>query len=114
MVAAIIAIIAAIAIPNILRVRVSANDAMAQSTLKAVAAALENYMVVKGFYPDSTDDLIGDTPPYLNKDYFAGTHAGFTYVATLSQYSYSVEASPVIEGQSGTTTLTMTTGGVVN
>ena len=113
MVVVIIAILAAIAIPNLLRARVAANDAMAQSTLKAIGTAFENYMTVHGKYPDDTDTLLGDTPPYLNKDYFIGTHAGFTYSTTLGMYDYTVEADPVIEHQTGTTAFTLTTGGVI-
>ena len=42
-VVAIIALLAAIAIPNLLRARVSANDALAQSTLRAISTAAETF-----------------------------------------------------------------------
>ncbi len=90
----IIALLSAIVIPNILAMRIRANDAVAQSTLRTIYSSLQNYMNVHSRYPDSTDDLIGDTPPYLNKDYFDGTHSGFTYTADLNSYSYNVRATP--------------------
>lgn len=110
---AIIALLALEAIPSLLRSRISTNDAVAQSTLKSIAMALENYMVVNGYYPDSTNSLLGVSPPYLNKDYFAGTHSGYTYTANISNYSYTVRAIPNVAGQTGTTTYTVTTGGVL-
>jgi len=109
----IIALLALIAIPNLLRARISANDAVAQSMLKNIAVALEDYMTVNNQYPGSTNLLLGITPPYLNKDYFAGTHMGYTYTANISTYSYTITADPVIVGKTGTTTYTMTTGGVI-
>jgi len=109
----IIALLAVIAIPNLLRARILASDAVAQSTLKNIAVALEDYMTVNNQYPISTNLLLGLTPPYLNKDYFAGTHTGYTYTANMSIYSYTITANPVVLGQTGTTTFTLTTGGVI-
>jgi len=70
-------------------------------------------MTVNNQYPGSTNLLLGITPPYLNKDYFSGTHMGYTYSANISVYSYTITADPVVVGQTGTTTYTMTTGGVI-
>jgi Tfp pilus assembly protein PilE len=107
-----IVLLTTIAIPNILKARISANDVMAQSTLKSVSIALENYLAINSNYPTSTDDLTNITPPYLNKDYFTGQHSGYTFVAGLSTYEYAVTANPVELGRTGTTTYVITTGGV--
>jgi len=109
----IIALLALLAIPNLLRARISASDAIAQSTLKSIAVALEDYMMLNNQYPGSTNSLLGISPPYLNKDYFSGTHMGYTYTADIASYSYTIVAAPFIVGQTGTTTYTMTTGGVL-
>jgi len=42
-VVAIIALLAAIAIPNLLRARISANDALSQSTLKTMSTGAESF-----------------------------------------------------------------------
>ena len=104
--------LAALIIPNALKARMSANDVMAQATLKTVAGGMENYFFSKSRYPADTDDLVNDTPPYVNKDYFTGTQAGFIYEATLNPDSYVLTASPSIFGKTGSTTYTITTGGV--
>ena len=109
----IIGLLAAIAIPNLLGTKVASNDAVAKSTLKTVSTALENYSAIIGTDPSSTVQLIGDTPPYLNKDYFAGTHAGFSYTANLTDYSYTLTADPQTIGTTGSRSFTMTTGSVL-
>ena len=63
---AIIALLAAIAIPNLLRSKTAANESSAQSTLKTISGALENYYAVNNKYPTDTNLLLGAAPPYLN------------------------------------------------
>jgi type IV pilus assembly protein PilE len=109
----IIALLAAIAIPNLLRVKINANDASAKATLKTISNALENFMSTNQNYPNDTTSLIGITPPYLAKDYFTGTYNGYTYSASLTNYDYVVTANP-IASSSGTTTITLTTGGIIS
>ena len=110
---AILAILTMIAIPNILRVRMLANDAIAQTTLKTISKAIEQFLINNSTYPASVDELTTATPPYLNQNYFVGTRAGFTYSSTLTPGTYSIVATPVSVGQSGTTIFTVTTGGVL-
>lgn len=112
-VVAIIALLAAIAIPNLVRARVASNDAMAKSTLKSISTALESYLVVNSNYPTATSLLLGVSPPYLNKDYFVGTHSGFTFGSNLGEYSYTITATPIAIHSTGSTTFTMETGGVL-
>jgi type II secretion system protein G len=112
-VVAIIALIAAVGIPNLLRARVSANESTAQACLKSIASALETYAIANGSYPLETTPLTGQVPPYLNKDYFTGVQSGYVYAATLASYSYSVMATPSGPG-SGRVTYTITTGSVLS
>jgi prepilin-type N-terminal cleavage/methylation domain-containing protein len=108
----IIALIAAIGIPNLLRARVSANEAAAQACLKSISSALETYSIANGSYPPNTTTLITVNPPYLNKDYFTGVQSGYVYAATIASYSYSITATPETSN-SGRVTFTMTTGSVL-
>lgn len=114
MVVAIITLLTAVAIPNILRSKIIANDALAQASLRNIATALESYYHTNHEYPATVDDLTNLTPPYLTKDYFSTTQAGFIYaVPTLTSVSYTVTASPLIPNVTGSITYTVTTGGVL-
>ncbi|OGX07765.1 MAG: hypothetical protein A2Z88_03205 [Omnitrophica WOR_2 bacterium GWA2_47_8] len=114
-VVAIIALLAAIAIPNLLRAKISANDALAKSTLRSLSTASETFATSNtGNYPDSMASLTGATPPYINTAYCDSTMSGFTYACTFGAGAYTFRATPVTVGTSGTTTFTITTGGVLN
>ena len=114
-VVAIIALLAAIAIPNLLRARISANDALAKSTLRTLSTATETYATANsGNYPSDIVDLMtNSTPSYINKAYCTQTVSGFTYTCTFGAGAYSFQAAPVAPGTSGTTTFTITTGGIL-
>ncbi len=113
-VVAIIALLAAIAIPNLLRARISANDALAKSTLRTLSTAAETYATANsGNYPSAITDLTQATPPYLNRAYCGSTVSGFAYSCTLASSGYTFTATPTAVGTSGTKAYTMTTGGVL-
>ena len=111
-VVAIIALLASIAIPNLLRARITANESNAKATLKTISTALETYALANGTYPSNTTALLGQVPPYLTKDYFGSTQSGYDYTITLASYTYSVVATPS-SGSQGTKTFTMATGSVL-
>ena len=113
-VVAIIALLAAIAIPNLLRAKISANDALAKSTLRSLSTASETFATANtGNYPGDIASLTGATPPYMNKAYCATTNSGFNFTCGFAAGSYAFTATPVTVGTSGTTTFTITTGGVL-
>lgn len=121
-VVAIVALLAAIAIPGLLRARVNANESAAQSTLKTLATACESFASANnGNYPTAIADLTGATPPYMNQDYTAVNSNGYAFACgTLNATGYSCTATPtgcIRAGQpsgTGTRTYTITTGAVVN
>lgn len=108
----IIALLATIAIPNLMRARVQANESAAQSTLRTISSSLENFYALNNEYPIETTSLIGATPPYLNVDYFSGTRSGYTFSASLAPYSYQISAVP-IGSSHGTHSYTISTGAVL-
>ncbi len=113
-VVAIIALLAAIAIPNLLRARLSANDSLAQSTLRAISTAAETYGTANtGSYPAQITSLMNATPPYLNTAYCGGNLSGFTYTCTFSTTGYTLTAAPISRNVTGSSTYTITTGGVL-
>src|SRR3989338_2107172 len=105
-VVAIIALLAAIAIPNLLRAKLSANDAAAQATLKSLAKVSETFATSNnGNYPTNMAALTGATPPYISRDYcVGGPYSGFTFTccATMAVGGYTFVATPVTVGVSGT------------
>jgi type IV pilus assembly protein PilA len=112
LVVAIIALLSAIAIPNLLRAKVAANESSAQSTLKSIANALETFSISNGRYPVETTSLIGAAPPYLTKDYFVGIYNGYTFTASLTDYTYIITAAPS-SPSFGTNSFTISTGAVL-
>ncbi len=113
-VVAIIALLAAIAIPNLLRARLSSNDSLAQSTLRTIATASESYGTANsGLYPTTMTSLTGATPAYVNKNYCGVSLSGYTYACTQTSGGYSFTATPITVGNTGTTTYTIVTGSVL-
>ena len=115
-VVAIIALLAAIAIPNLLRAKMTSNDALAKATLRAMSTAAESYGTANnGNYPPDEAALVGATPPYLNTSYCASSPvAGYNYDCTgMSTAGYTIKASPLAIGSTGSTVMTITTGGVL-
>ncbi len=110
----IIAMLALMAIPNLLRAKITSNETVVQANLKAIGSALENYAVINVVYPAATDTLIGDAPPYINRDFFTGDHSGYTYTVTsLSDYAYTITATPM-SASTGTHTYVLTTGAIIS
>jgi prepilin-type N-terminal cleavage/methylation domain-containing protein len=120
-VVAIIALLAAIAIPNLLRAKMTANDSLAKATLRAMSTAAESYAANNnGGYPAGGTDtpLTTAVPPYLNEDYcgLSGTAgiSGYIYNCSgMTSTGYTITATPVAIGSTGTTVETITTGGVL-
>lgn len=113
-VVAIIALLAAIAIPNLLRAKISANDALAKSTLRSLSTASETFATANnGNYPANEAALTGATPPYINKPYCDTTASGFAFTCTFGTGTYQFVATPSVVNTTGTTTFTMATGGIL-
>ena len=85
-VVAIIGVIAAMAIPGLLRARIAGNEASAIGTMRAVVSAQANYSSVNGGYAKDLDALAspcpGSTVPWLSSDINANgvTKSGYTFV----------------------------------
>ncbi|MBL7081201.1 MAG: prepilin-type N-terminal cleavage/methylation domain-containing protein [Candidatus Omnitrophica bacterium] len=115
-VVAIVALLAAIAIPNLLRARVNANESNAQATLKTISTACESYAAANnGNYPTAMTDLTKAKPAYLNEDYTAAARHGYAYACgTLKITGYSCTATPSNCGTTGTKVYTIKTGAVLS
>jgi len=108
-----IAILAAIAIPNLLRARLNANEASAQAILKEIAAAAESYAGKhEGRYPQSELDLT--TQGYLPEAYNDRTTRGYSFSEEFDQGGYKITASPASCGVTGEKVFTISNSGVIS
>ena len=111
-VVAIIALLAAIAIPNLLRARLNANETTAQATLKTLATAAESYASANGgSYPLSVAAMRAETPPYLNENYL-GARQGYTFAEASTAISYRYTAIPQALATTGNRSFAICTGAV--
>jgi len=115
-VVAIIALLAAIAIPNLLRARLQANESAAQAALKTVAAAEVTYRIANSGYADLA--LLGSPatgPAYIDGVLAAGTKNGYVFSVTdnISGEIFQVSATPISVNISGFRSFCITEDGVV-
>src|SRR5580704_17578762 len=107
-VVAIILIIAAIAIPNLLRARMAANEASAVASLRTMNTALITYNSTYGQYPTSltsmADVAAGTSPTSTSADLLdpvlssaAPQKSGYNFVYGASgTVSYIINGNPVV------------------
>ena len=111
-VVAIILIIAAIAIPNLLRSKMAANEASAVATIRTLNTSAVAYSTTYGSYPTALTDLgPASTPSSTAADLIdsvlandPATKSGYTFVWTSSGSpvsSYTLVATPVTQGVTG-------------
>ncbi|MCP4653377.1 MAG: prepilin-type N-terminal cleavage/methylation domain-containing protein [Candidatus Omnitrophica bacterium] len=114
MVIVVIGIIATIAIPSMSRSNIIAKEGAAQSNLRIISAAIENFGTVNnGNYPTAEANLTGATPPYLSQSFCNNSVGGYTFACTLAADSYTIVATPNSCGATGSTIYTIVTGGVL-
>ena len=101
-VVAIIGIIAAIAVPNLLQSKAAANEASAISAIRNVVTSQITYSatVGSGSYAASLAVLQGAS--LIDSVLGSGTKDGYAYTATGSANNFSVNAAPVTAGSTGT------------
>ena len=115
-VVSIIVLLATLAISGLLRARITANESVAQTVLKSISNACENFASSNsGNYPINIDALtLTSNPPYLQEDYTSNPRAGYNYTCdTMDNSGYTCTATPVDCSRTGTQTYTITTGGVM-
>jgi len=107
-VVAVILIIAAIAIPNLLQAKMSANESAAASSIHAVNTAEIAYSTANPTIGFSTSlTALGPTPGagYIDEALASGTKSGynFTYVpdTNVPSTSYTLNVDPVTRGVTG-------------
>lgn len=91
----IIAIIAAIAVPNYMRTRIQANEASAVASLRVILDAQTNYNTQNYEYADDILDLTSATPPFLEGGDWTQPKNGYTYRVEGGGTNFAAYATPV-------------------
>jgi prepilin-type N-terminal cleavage/methylation domain-containing protein len=111
-VVAIILIIAAIAIPNLLRSKIAANEASAVGSLRTLNTSCIAYSTSYGQFPGALASLgpiaAGGTASSTSADLIDSVLAGgsksgynFAYAAGNQNQTYTLTATPITVGQTG-------------
>ena len=101
-VVAIIGLLAAIAIPNLLRARLNANEGAVKADLRTFSSAAESYRAAQASptYPTAITNMTTATPAYIDTSFTATKHGyNFTYAGTTN--TYSMYAVPATVGTTG-------------
>ncbi len=102
-VVAIIGLLAAIAIPNLLRARLNANESAVKSDLRTYSSSNESFRSAQNppVYAANVAALTGAVPAYLDNSWNAANAAPgkhgytFTYAVAGDGSTYSVSAAPL-------------------
>lgn len=118
MVVAIIAIIASIAIPNLMRSRVQSNEASAVSDLRTICAAQISCSTTRltfGDFATLIDEIDGAGTAFLDNSWFEGREkAGYTFtIPAADADNFVCFADPVALGTTGTRFFRIDSSGVV-
>ncbi len=120
-VTAIIALLAALAIPNLLRSRVTSNDTATLQLLKALSTALETYAAANDArYPIANDlaelaasDFATSTPPYLSALKLTTPQFGHEILYAGSIGGYQITGNTMSDNLSGSKNYLISTFGVL-
>ena len=120
-VVAIIALLAAIAIPNLLRARHNSNEAASIGGMRTFSAALESFRAAQTppTYPVNLAALSAAVPPYVAASLTGAINAGtsrqgyfYTY-ALVSANAYTLQSTPQTVGTTGTRRFFVDQSGVI-
>jgi prepilin-type N-terminal cleavage/methylation domain-containing protein len=98
----IIAVIAAIAVPSLLRARIQANEASAVGNLRALASGQISYHGANNTYGDF-DDLLSKDPPWVDGVWVdGGSRMGYVFnMPNVEVNNFAANADPVEENLTG-------------
>ena len=114
-VVAIIVLLAAIAIPNLLRARLNANEAAAIAAMKTLSTAMESYRAAQTppTYPACLTIMDTATPPYIDSVLGSGNKSGYTFTLSAGTNTFTVTATPQTENVTGSRQFFVDESGVV-
>jgi type IV pilus assembly protein PilA len=112
-VVAIILLLAAIAIPGLLRSRLNANEAGAIASLKTISWAATTYRAQNPSYPANLSALASGFPAYVDSVLGTGVKQGYQFNLSGNANMFNVTAIPVTPNITGVRTFFVDAGGVI-
>lgn len=119
-VVAIVALLAAIAIPNLLRARHNANESAAIASLRTLSSSMESYRAVQtpASYAGATlAALAAATPPYIDGVLGAGAKQGYNFVLAVGggaqPQTYLAQGTPQVYQTTGSRSFNVDESGVI-
>ncbi|MCH8321257.1 MAG: prepilin-type N-terminal cleavage/methylation domain-containing protein, partial [Acidobacteria bacterium] len=101
-VVAIIGIIAAIAVPNLLQSKAAANEASAISAIRNIVTSHITYSATVGSGKYGTDLTTLMNAKLIDSVLGGGTKDGYTFTSAGSSTTFTVNADPNVAGSTGT------------
>ena len=101
-VVAIIGIIAAIAVPNLLQSKAAANEASAISAMRNLVTAHITYSATVGAGSYAANLGALQTAKLIDSVLGSGTKDGYTFVSAGTANNFTVTADPTVPGSTGT------------
>ncbi len=92
---AILGIIAAIAIPNLLNSMNGGREAAAIGSMRTLSTAAEQYRLRQGSYPTTLEDLAAVDPALVDSELANGLRNGYNFELTGQQSTFDCNADPV-------------------
>jgi type IV pilus assembly protein PilA len=114
-VVAIIAIIAAIAIPNLLRSRMQSNESAAIGNCRTVVGSQIAYQAANGEYTATWADLTtpASGPPFLDGAWEGVTKSGYNYTLGGDTDNFTLNADPSLMDTTGSRGFFVDASGVI-
>ncbi len=112
-VVAIIALLAAIAIPNLLRARLNANESAAIGAMQTISTACQSYRSSNPTYPSNLSALGNATPPYIDSVLAGGAKHGYNFSLSGSTNTFTATAVPQTYQTTGTRSFYVDHSGVI-
>ncbi len=112
-VVAIIALLAAIAIPSLLRARLNANESAAIAALQTISSAAQSYRSVNPAFPTALNNLSSANPPYIDSVLGGGSKQGYSFSFTGSTNTFVASAYPQTYRKTGVRSFCVEEDGVI-
>jgi prepilin-type N-terminal cleavage/methylation domain-containing protein len=109
----IIALAAAISIPNLLRARLAANESQAIAALRTIASAAHVYRASHSTFPADLEELVEESPPYIDSILANGTKQGYSFSFSGDLYGFEGTAEPLTAGLTGNRYFYVDASGVI-
>ncbi len=101
-VVAIIGIIAAIAVPNLLQSKAAANEASAISAIRNIVTSHITYSATVGSGSYAADLSVLQASKLIDEVLGGGTKDGYSFTSIGAQNTFTVTAAPTVVGSTGT------------